>query len=93
MGGMPMSPMMMGGMGGGMQGQNGRMAAMQNEPRPEVWDPATGAPIAVGRRAEQQREESEEGKPALTKEQVQAALAEKFAQLDRLRGQVKDGGK
>lgn len=93
MGGMPMSPMM-GAMGGGMQQQNGRMAAMQNEPRPEVWDPATGAPVAVGRRAEQQQsDEPEERKPALTKEQVQAALDEKFAQLDRLSGRMRDGGK
>jgi hypothetical protein len=94
MGGMPMSPMMMGGMGGGMQQQNGRMAAMQNEPRPEVWDPVTGPPVAVGRRAEQQeQEEPEEREPALTKEKVRAALAEKFAELDRLSGRLRDGEK
>lgn len=98
MGGMPMSPMMMGGMGGGMQQQNSRMAAMPNEPRPEAWDPVTGAPVAVGRRTEpeperEQEQEQADRQPALTKEQVQAALAEKFAQLDRLRGRIKDGGK
>ena len=94
MGGMPMSPMMMGGMGGGMQQQNGRMAAMPNEPRPEAWDPVTGAPVAVGRRAEPEPEQEQaDRQPALTKEQVQAALAEKFAQLDRLSGRMKDGGK
>jgi hypothetical protein len=52
----------------------------------------TGAPVAVGRRAEKEKEQ-EEGQPELSKEQVQAALDEKFAQLDRLRGRVKDGGK
>ncbi|TDV42170.1 WXG100 family type VII secretion target [Actinophytocola oryzae] len=84
MGGMPMG--MMGGMGGmgGQQQNGGRMAAMPNEPRPEVWDPSNGAPHAVGRR-EQEREQREERAPEpLSKEQVQAALAEKFAELDRL---------
>jgi hypothetical protein len=58
------------------------MAAMPNEPRPEVWDPATGAPIAVGRR----EREPEEEKPSekLSQADIQAALAEKFAELDRL---------
>jgi uncharacterized protein YukE len=82
MGGMPMG-MMMGGMGGlGGNQQNGRMAAMPNEPRPEVWDPSTGAPTAVGRR----EPEPEEEKPGekLSQADIQAALAEKFAELDRL---------
>jgi WXG100 family type VII secretion target len=79
MGGFPMG--MMGGMGGQMGQQNGgRMAAMPNEPRPEVWDPSNGTPVAVGRREREQ----EKREPELSKEQVQAALAEKFAELDRL---------
>lgn len=95
MGGMPMSPMMLGGMAGGGQQQGGRMAAMPNEPRPDVWDPATVAPVAVGRRAQEQQDEQEEREPArhLSKEEVQAALAEKFAELDRLSGRGRDGGK
>lgn len=85
MGGMPMSPMMMGGMGGGMSQQNGRMAAMPNEPRPEVWDPLTGAPIALGRREPAPAPEpSQEKEQVLTPAEVQARLAEKFAELDRL---------
>ena len=85
MGGMPMSPMMMGGMGGQMSQQNGRMAAMPNEPRPEVWDPLTGTPIALGRREPAQAPEpSQEKDQVLTPAEVQARLAEKFAELDRL---------
>ncbi|MFL6119323.1 MAG: hypothetical protein ACJ73U_06875, partial [Actinophytocola sp.] len=84
MGGFPMSGMMMGGMGGmGGQQNNGRMAALPNEPRPEVWDPATGAPIAVGKR-EQEKEQPQEREPELSREEVRAALTEKFAELDRL---------
>jgi uncharacterized protein YukE len=81
MGGMPMG-MMMGGMGGGMNQQNGRMAAMANEPRPEVWDPLTGSATAVGRR--EPEPEEEKGGEKLSQADIQAALAEKFAELDRL---------
>src|SRR6476469_5214030 len=85
MGGMPMG--MMGGMGGmGGNQQNGRMAAMPNEPRPEVWDPASGAPGAVGRREREPVREEEE-KPSekkLSQADIQVALAAKFAELDRL---------
>lgn len=81
MSGMPMG--MMGGMGGaGGNQQNGRMAAMPNEPRPEVWDPVTGAPIpVVGRRAPEPEEKPGE---QLSQAEIQATLAEKFAELDRL---------
>jgi uncharacterized protein YukE len=83
MGGMPMG--MMGGMGGmGGSQQNGRMAAMPNEARPEVWDPATGAPVAVGRREPAPQEEEKPGEKKLSQADIQAALAEKFAELDRL---------
>jgi len=78
-----MSPMMMGGMGGSMSQQNGRMSAVPNEPRPEVWDPSSGAPIALGRRAAP--EPAQEARDQeLSQEDVQAQLAEKFAELDRL---------
>jgi hypothetical protein len=80
---MPMG--MMGGMGGmGGSQQNGRMAAMPNEARPEVWDPATGAPVAVGRREPAPQEEEKPGEKKLSQADIQAALAEKFAELDRL---------
>ena len=83
MSGMPMGMGMgmgIGGMGGAQQG--GRMAALPNEPRPEVWDPLGGGPAAVGKRARQ----AEEDKPGekLTQAEIQAALEAKFAELDRL---------
>ncbi|MFE3785972.1 WXG100 family type VII secretion target [Amycolatopsis sp. NPDC059090] len=48
-GGMPMSPMMLGGMQGQQQQQNGRMAAVPAESKPEVWDPAVVLPVVLGR--------------------------------------------
>jgi hypothetical protein len=85
-GGMPMAPMMGGGMGMGMGGmgqqQGGRMAAMPNEARPEIWDPATTSPNVVGRR-DQEPERGNSESP-LSKEDIKARLGEKFADLDRL---------
>ncbi|WP_370948064.1 WXG100 family type VII secretion target [Amycolatopsis sp. cg5] len=49
-GGMPMAPMMMGGLRGNDQDTERDVDAMLTED-PDVWDPATGAPAAIGRPA------------------------------------------
>ncbi|GAA4531758.1 WXG100 family type VII secretion target [Amycolatopsis samaneae] len=81
-GGMPMSPMMMGGMAGmGGQGgqQNSRMAAMPAEPRPDAWPSGSSASGTLGRREQNQHESTE-----FAEGEAKAKLAEKFAELDRL---------
>jgi uncharacterized protein YukE len=85
----PMTPMMGGtgmGMGGLGMNQGGRMASMPNRPRPEVWDPVTGEPVAVGRQAPAQepKEPADRQAPALSKDEIHARFAEKFAELDKL---------
>ncbi|ALG10357.1 hypothetical protein [Kibdelosporangium phytohabitans] len=79
--GYPMSPMMLGGMGGGqMSQQNSRVAAVPSEPRPEVWDSSNAGPGALGRR----EPEPERHQAGMSKVEVEAQLAEKLAELDRL---------
>lgn len=91
-GGFPMSPMMLGGMAGGMSTpQHGRMADMPNEPRPQVWDPVTSTPVVVGRSVPEP-EPKPPPRPELSKEDIHNQLAEKFAELDRLTQRRKDGG-
>lgn len=78
--GYPMSPMMFGGMSGQSSQQNGRMAAVPNEPRPEVWDSSNGTPTALGR----PEPSPEDREPELSQADAQALLAAKLAELDRL---------
>ncbi|WP_033288615.1 hypothetical protein [Amycolatopsis jejuensis] len=79
MGGFPMSPMMMGGMGMGAQGgqQNSRMAAVPSEHRPEFEDPPVDDMGTLGRRASVPAPEEPEPDFA-------AHLEEQLAELDRL---------
>ncbi|ONI87845.1 hypothetical protein ALI144C_07840 [Actinosynnema sp. ALI-1.44] len=81
MGGYPMSPMMLGGTGGGgMPQQGSRVTAVPNEPRPEAWDPQDAGPGALGRREPEVRQ----SEPRLSRADLQAQLTEKLAELDRL---------
>lgn len=76
-GGTPMSPMMLGGMAGQGMTQDGRMAAMPIEPRPDAFPLSGAAGAALGRRMP--AKETEEARAA-----AQVKLTEKFAELDRL---------
>ena len=76
-----MSPMMLGGMGGGHTSQQGsRVTAVPNEPRPDAWDPSDAGPGALGRRAP----EPDGRESPLSEADLHAQLAETLAELDRL---------
>ncbi|GAA1029698.1 MULTISPECIES: WXG100 family type VII secretion target [Amycolatopsis] len=74
-GGMPMSPMMLGGMQGQQQQQNGRMAGVPAEPKPEIWNPPSVLPVVLGRAepAPQASEAAEKPEP-ITPESVLAEV-------------------
>ncbi len=83
MGGIPMSPMMMGGMGGGLPQQGGRMTNLSAESR-DAWDGVAGAPNAIGKREPGRDDEPCESQKPVSAEEAQARLADKLAELDRL---------
>lgn len=82
--GYPISPMMLGGMSGQPVQQNGRIAAVPNEPRPEFWDSPNDTPTALGRPEPQPEPKPAAHEPELSRADAEALLAAKFAELDRL---------